>query len=112
MNSYMSKGMLSRGGTISSIGRPGSGSSAWQTGGFSRQFCGKKERYFRAASIASRSSKTSMSPRPLTSQCMRAPPISSRVTFSPMAISAMRGEPIYTVAFLSTMMVTSHRAGT
>ena len=33
------------------------------------------------------------SPQPETSQCMRAPPISSRVTFSPITISAMRGEP-------------------
>ena len=42
---------------------------------------------------------------------MRAPPRSSRVTFSPMTISAMRGEPRYMLAFLSTMTTTSQNAG-
>ncbi len=34
-----------------------------------------------------------MSPQPETVQCMRAPPSSSRVVFSPIAISTMRGLP-------------------
>ena len=42
---------------------------------------------------------------------MRAPPISSSVTFSPITISAMRGEPRYIDAFLSTMKTTSQNAG-
>src|SRR5207253_742042 len=42
---------------------------------------------------------------------MRAPPISSSVTFSPITISAMRGEPRYIDAFLSTMNTTSQNAG-
>ncbi len=48
---------------------------------------------------------------PLTSQCIRAPPISSSVTFSPMTSSAMRGEPRYIEAFCSTMNTTSQNAG-
>ena len=51
------------------------------------------------------------SPQPETEQCMRAPPISSRVTFSPMTISAMRGEPRYVEALPSTMKMTSQKAG-
>ncbi len=51
------------------------------------------------------------SPQPETEQCMRAPPISSSVTFSPMTISAMRGEPRYMEALPSTMMTTSQKAG-
>ena len=42
---------------------------------------------------------------------MRAPPISSSVTFSPITISAMRGEPRYIDAFFSTMNTTSQKAG-
>ncbi len=42
---------------------------------------------------------------------MRAPPISSSVTFSPITISAMRGEPRYIEAFPSTMKTTSQKAG-
>ncbi len=42
---------------------------------------------------------------------MRAPPISSSVTFSPMTISAMRGEPRYMLALLSTITTTSQNAG-
>ena len=67
--------------------------------------------YFRTASMASNSVFTSKSPEPETVQCMRAPPISSRVTFSPMTISAIRGEPRYMVARPSTMMVMSQKAG-
>ena len=57
------------------------------------------------------SSLASRSPQPETSQCMRAPPISSSVTFSPITISAMRGEPRYIEAFFSTMNTTSQKAG-
>jgi hypothetical protein len=42
---------------------------------------------------------------------MRAPPISSSVTFSPITISAIRGEPRYIDAFFSTMNTTSQNAG-
>ena len=42
---------------------------------------------------------------------MRAPPISSRLTFSPTTISAMRGEPRYIEALPSTMITTSQNAG-
>ena len=42
---------------------------------------------------------------------MRAPPISSSVTFSPITISAMRGEPRYIEALPSTMNTTSQNAG-
>ena len=40
-----------------------------------------------------------------------APPISSSVTFSPMTISAMRGEPRYMLALPSTITTTSQKAG-
>ena len=52
-----------------------------------------KLRYRLASSIASSSEGARMSPQPDTEQCMRAPPRSSRETFSPTAISTMRGEP-------------------
>src|SRR6266536_1761976 len=42
---------------------------------------------------------------------MRAPPISSSETFSPMTSSAIRGEPRYIEAFFSTMNTTSQNAG-
>ena len=61
--------------------------------------------------MAALSSGTHRSPRPLTSQCIRAPPISSRLTFSPMTSSAIRGEPRYIEAFFSTMNTTSQNAG-
>jgi len=50
-------------------------------------------------------------PTPLTPVCILAPPISSSVTFSPMTISAMRGEPRYIDALPSRMMTTSQNAG-
>ena len=53
----------------------------------------------------------STSPQPETEQCICAPPISSSVTFSPITISAMRGEPRYIDAFPSTMTTTSQNAG-
>ena len=39
------------------------------------------------------------------------PPISSRVTFSLITNSAIRGEPRYMLAFLFTMNTTSQKAG-
>jgi hypothetical protein len=61
--------------------------------------------------MASSSVFTSTSPHPDTEQCILAPPISSSVTFSPMTISAMRGEPRYMLAFPSTITTTSQKAG-
>ncbi len=61
--------------------------------------------------MASSSSAQSRSPQPDTRQCMAAPPISSRVVFSPITISAMRGEPRYIEALPSTMNTTSQKAG-
>jgi len=61
--------------------------------------------------MASCSVFTRASPQPETEQCMRAPPSSSSVTFSPMTISAMRGEPRYIEAFPSTITTTSQKAG-
>ena len=61
--------------------------------------------------MASSSDATSMSPQPLTVVCIRAPPISSRVTFSPITISAIRGDPRYMLALPSTMIVMSQKAG-
>ena len=43
--------------------------------------------------------------------CIFAPPISSSVTFSPITISAMRGEPRYIDALPSRMITTSQKAG-
>src|SRR5207244_9879520 len=48
---------------------------------------------------------------PETLQCMSAPPRSSSVVFSPIAISTMRGLPTYREALPSTMMTTSVSAG-
>ena len=55
--------------------------------------------------------RTRLSPHPLTVACMRAPPISSSVTCSPITTSAMRGEPRYIDALPSTMNTTSQNAG-
>ena len=52
-----------------------------------------------------------VSPQPLTVACMRAPPISSSVTISPITSSAIRGEPRYIEALPSTMITTSQKAG-
>ena len=43
--------------------------------------------------------------------CIFAPPISSSETFSPMTISAIRGEPRYIDALPSRMITTSQNAG-
>ena len=61
--------------------------------------------------MASSSLLASRSPQPETAQCMRAPPISSSVTFCPITISAMRGEPRYMLALPSTMKTASQKAG-
>ena len=61
--------------------------------------------------MASSSFATSTSPQPETAVCIFAPPISSSVTFSPMTISAIRGEPRYMLALPSTMTTTSQKAG-
>ena len=81
------------------------------TAGRAFQLAGIYAKYARADSMASNSDAANTSPSPLTEQCMRAPPIVSWSTFSPMTISAMRGEPKYALAFLSTMMTTSDNAG-
>src|SRR5699024_5374742 len=76
-----------------------------------RKLAGKYVKYFRAKSTASCSSSTSTSPQPETEQCIFAPPISSRLTFSPITISAIRGEPKYMDALPSTITPTSQNAG-
>ena len=43
--------------------------------------------------------------------CIRAPPISSSETCSPITISAIRGEPRYIDALPSRMITTSQNAG-
>ena len=43
--------------------------------------------------------------------CIFAPPISSSETFSPITISAIRGEPRYIEALPSRMITTSQNAG-
>ena len=108
---YMSNGRDSSCGTSSASDPRYAGGRASAIGGASRQCCGKYDRYARAASMAALSSGTSRSPLPDTSQCMRAPPISSSVTFSPMTSSAMRGEPRYIEALCSTMNTTSQSEG-
>ena len=50
-------------------------------------------------------------PQPDTPVCIRAPPISSSDTFSPITISAIRGEPRYIEALPSRMITTSQNAG-
>src|SRR5262244_4296944 len=90
---------------------PARGGRGGAAGGVPSELWGKYARYSRAAASAAASSLARRSPHPETSQCMRAPPISSSVTFSPMTISAMRGEPRYIDAFLSTMNTASQNAG-
>ena len=62
-------------------------------------------------SMPSSSDLTRKWPQPDTPVCIRAPPISSSVTFSPITISAMRGEPRYIEALPSRMITTSQKAG-
>ena len=95
MSSLTSKGMSSRAGTISSSGRTGgAGGSGVVAGGSSRHDDGRYDSHTRTAAMASVSSSTRTSPRPDSRQCISAPPISSRVTRSPVTISARRGEPM------------------
>ncbi len=61
--------------------------------------------------MASVSPALRTSPHPETVQCIRAPPISSRLTRSPTTTSAIRGEPRYIEARPSTMMTASQKAG-
>ncbi len=62
-------------------------------------------------SIASSSDLARKWPQPETPVCIFAPPISSRVTFSPITISAMRGDPRYIEALPSRITTTSQKAG-
>jgi hypothetical protein len=64
-----------------------------------------------ARSIASASVFARKWPQPETPVCIFAPPISSSVTFSPITISAIRGDPRYIEAFPSRMITTSQNAG-
>jgi len=50
-------------------------------------------------------------PTPETPVCILAPPISSSETFSPITISAIRGEPRYIDALPARMITTSQKAG-
>jgi hypothetical protein len=61
--------------------------------------------------MPSSSDLTRKCPQPDTPVCIRAPPISSSVTFSPITISAIRGEPRYIEALPSRMITTSQKAG-
>src|SRR5699024_11598142 len=76
-----------------------------------RKLAGKYVKYFRAKSTASCSFSSSTSPHPETEKCIFAPPISSSLTFSPITISAIRGEPKYMDALPSTITTTSQNAG-
>ena len=109
----MSYARRSSAGTMSAIGR-GVGDRRDRrpsSGGDSNQFVGRYERKRRACAIASSSETQRLSPQPLTVACMRAPPISSSETCSPITTSAMRGEPRYIDALPSTMNTTSQNAG-
>src|SRR5690625_3671625 len=75
------------------------------------KLAGKYDKYFLANAIASSSVLVRTSPHPDTEQCIFAPPISSNETFSPMTISAIRGDPKYIEAFPSTITTMSQKAG-
>ncbi len=110
--SRTSKGLFSSFGiTDSRSAGSFSGGCAAIRGSASPARIGREESTWRAAAIASASSFASQSPSPDTLQCMRAPPISSRVVVCPITISAMRGEPRYMLALPSTMNSTSQNAG-
>ncbi len=87
------------------------GGAAAYDGGRDRHVHDTYEKYAFADSIASSSSAARLSPHPETVACIRAPPISSRVTRSPTTISAIRGEPRYIDALPSTMTTTSQNDG-
>ncbi len=61
--------------------------------------------------MPSSSEATRACPTPLREVCIRAPPISSKVTFSPITISAIRGDPRYIEALPSRMITMSQKAG-
>ncbi len=62
-------------------------------------------------SIASASLPARKWPQPETPVCILAPPISSRLTLSPITISAIRGDPRYIEALPARMITTSQKAG-
>jgi hypothetical protein len=64
-----------------------------------------------ARSTPSSSEATRKCPQPEALVCIFAPPISSSETFSPITISAIRGEPRYIEALPSRMITTSQKAG-
>ena len=108
----MSNGLFSSAGTMSRIGVSDAGSAGGATGGSPSQCDGQVGQVAPAPrSMPSSSVLTSTCPQPETPVCIRAPPISSSVTFSPMTISAMRGEPRYIEALPSRMITTSQNAG-
>src|SRR5204862_4344071 len=112
ITSCMSYARRSSCGTVARIGRaPLRGAALGAAGAWSRHDDGRYERNNRAAAIASSSDAQRLSPQPLTVACIRAPPISSSDTFSPITTSAMRGEPRYIDALASTMNTTSQNAG-
>jgi hypothetical protein len=112
ITAIMSKGLFSSSGMTSASGLCTAFTGLASTrGGRCVWFCGMSAKYLFANAIASSSVFTSTSPQPDSEQCMRAPPSSSSVTFSPMTISAMRGEPRYMLAFLSTITTMSQNAG-
>src|SRR3954462_11196707 len=106
----MSNPTLSSTGTRSRVKSRPAGDASYE-GGCDCQEPGRYEKYCLASSIASVSSDASRSPQPDTLVCIRAPPISSSVTFSPTTISAIRGEPRYIEALPSTMITMSQNAG-
>src|SRR5699024_4665496 len=76
-----------------------------------RKLAGTYVKYFRAKSTASCSFSTTTAPHPDTERSIFAPRIYSRLTFAPITISAIRGEPKYMDALLSTITTTSQNAG-
>ena len=100
---------LGRGHQRTQIARPAGAGTP--TGGVAVQFDGRYPRYRRACASASSSVATSWWPTPETVVCIRAPPISSSVVFSPVTISTIRSLPRYIDALPSTMSTMSQKAG-
>ena len=111
----MSNGLFSSAGISSAIALPvrALGGGAARGGRrLARASCSEDRRDSGVRSaMPSASLSTSWCAQPETPVCMRAPPISSSVTFSPITISAMRGEPRYIDALPSRMITTSQNAG-
>ena len=108
----MSKGWFSSAGTISAIDASEAGSAGGAGGGSSapalpacRRGSGEPsvDRLLVAFGEEVAAARDAV--------CIFAPPISSRVTFSPITISAIRGEPRYIEALPSRMITTSQKAG-